>query len=293
MLRSDRTALWSGEKHRLEVWLANDTATAPTGWHLRYTVESEGRILSSGHSPAKAKSCAPVFQGYLGWQAPQVAARTEFTLRIGLFDADDRIVNDSATTFIVWPRRPAAPIRLSLAGTGGAAERLARELSAGQASDAPLVLADRLPATAPECETLWRRVAEGATLVLTELPAGRHRIGRDMIEVKPCGFAPYDFVSRATGHPLVAGFMTEDFRFWHDPAGDMISPLLSATFQAGGWTPILVSGEAGWGTPAVPALAAAERMFGRGRIIISLLALAGRTETNPAADVFARRLLLQ
>jgi hypothetical protein len=38
-------------------------------------------------------------------------------------------------------------------------------------------------------------------------------------------------------------------------------------------------------------LAAAEKTLGKGRIIVSLLSLAGRTCTNPVAHIFASRLL--
>ena len=291
MVRSDRFAFQAGEEHRLEVWLANDTATKPRGWHLRCTAEAAGRILASSRWTARPQACTPTFQGFLPWVAPTVSERTEVILRLGLFDTSDRIVNDSVTRFVVWPQVATTPPVIALSVTGGPAEQLARELDARIDAQAGLILADRLPASAYECEELWQRVTAGATLVLTELPVGQHQIGPDLIEVKPCGFAPYDFVSRATGHPLVVGFDRDDFRFWHEPAADTITPLLPATFQAPGWTPILLTGEAGWGTPALPALAAAEKTLGKGRIIVSLLSLAGRTCTNPVAHIFASRLL--
>jgi hypothetical protein len=291
MLRSDRHAFWSGEKTRFEIWLANDTDLAPKGWRLRYQLETDGKVLASGQCPARPAACAPAFQGHLPVSLPAVNQRRDFTLRIGLFNAAGKIVNDWSTTIAVWPRIPAAHPRINLLSTGGAAEHLTEELSAVIAEDAPVLLADRLPESASARTALWQQIRAGATLVLTELPAGVHRIARDHITVKPCGFAPYDFVSRATGHPAVAGFAPEDFRFWHDETTNRIEPLLPATFQAEGWTPILVTGEAGWGTPAGPALAAAERKLGHGRIVLSLVNLAGRTRTNPAADIFARRLL--
>lgn len=134
-------------------------------------------------------------------------------------------------------------------------------------------------------------MAAGATLVLSELPPASYPINKDVIEVKKCGFSPLDFASRATGHPVVAPFAGGDFRYWHDASADRITPLLPATFQAEGWTPILVSGEAGWGATPRPSLAAAELRHGKGIIRISLISLAGRTATNPAALLYARRLL--
>lgn len=291
MLRSDRRAFWSGEKTRFEIWLANETDLAPKDWRLRYQLESDGEILASGQCPARPAACAPAFQGFLPVTLPAVEQRTDVTLRIGLFTATGKIVNDWSTPVTIWPNLSARPPRVRLLSTGGAAEHLAEALSAVITEDAPVLLADRLPESAPARTALWQQVKAGATLVLTELPAGEHRIARDRITVKPCGFAPYDFVSRATGHPAVAGFQPEDFRFWHDASTHRIEPLLPATFQAPGWTPILLTGEVGWGAPAGPALAAAERRLGLGRVILSQVTLAGRTRTNPAADLFARRLL--
>lgn len=291
MVRSDRHAFWSGDNHRFELWLANDTPLQPDGWRLRYVLQQKGGTRASGAIRAQPQPNAPAFQGFLPWTAPVVAERTEFTLRVGLFDGQDRIVNDSSLAVTVWPSQTQALPAIDLVTTGGQAEALAGELDVRLDRNAPVLLADHLPADRREAQALVRRVKAGATLVLTELPAGEHRIGNEQVTVKPCGFAPYDFVSRATGHPAVAGFATEDFRFWHDAPSNRIEPLLFATFQAPDWTPILVSGEAGWGEPARPALAAAERSLGRGRIILSQVTLAGRTRTNPAAALFAHRLL--
>ncbi len=291
MLRSDRSAFWSGEKNRIEVWLANDTATQPRGWQLRYSVEADGQILSSGRCPARIETCAPTFQGKLSWVAPKVTQRTAVSVQLGLFDKEGHLVNDTITSYVVWPQTTVPKLQVALASTKGPAEQLAQDLDATMDPDSNVILADRLPSSAIARNLLWKRVKAGATLFLTELSPGLHRVGSEKIEVKPCGFAPYDFVSRATGHPLVDGFEPDDFRFWHDVASDTITPLLHATFQAPGWKPILLSGEAGWGEPDRPALAAAERPLGKGRIVVSLLSLTGRVQTNPAADIFVRRLL--
>jgi hypothetical protein len=106
---------------------------------------------------------------------------------------------------------------------------------------------------------------------------------------------PRHFVSRATGHPAVAAFQPDDFKFWHDPDHDRVTPLLetilTADDPAAGWRPVLTSGDGGWGTAWRPALACIERPYGAGRLIVCQVKLAGRTETNPVAALFARRLL--
>ncbi len=291
MWRSDRQAVFAGESLEAEVWLANDTAAVPRGWSLRYSLETAGHIVASGKSVARPKPCAPAFQGKVRWLAPRVAQRTEVILRLALFDTAGRIVNDSASRIVVWPTPPRFPSKVRLLAKSGPAEKLARELGGKLDPKAETLLTDHLPPSARACAELWQRVRDGATLVLTELPPGRHRIAGHTIDISPCGFAPCDFVSRASGHPAVEGFGPDDFRFWHDPGTDMIAPLLPVTFQAPGWTPILLTGEAGWGKTPRPALAAAEVKHGRGRIIVSQVSLAGRTRTNPAAAIYARGLL--
>ncbi len=79
-------------------------------------------------------------------------------------------------------------------------------------------------------------------------------------------------------------------RFWHDAAHDCAGPLLDNLLVAEGWTIILQSCQAGWHSKPKAAVACAEKSFGRGKIIICLVKLAGRTGTNPIAELFARRL---
>jgi hypothetical protein len=103
--------------------------------------------------------------------------------------------------------------------------------------------------------------------------------------------SPLHFVSRDTGHPLVSGFEPNDFRLWHSPADDCIAPLLDATFTGEGFCPVLTSGNTGGDGSWEPALAAAELPLGGGFLRVCQVKLARRTGTNPAAALFARRLL--
>ena len=134
-------------------------------------------------------------------------------------------------------------------------------------------------------------IRKGATAVFLGLPAGDYEIDGDEVKVMPCGMNARHFVSRATGHPLVAGFAPEDFRFWYDSAQGYVTPLLDTTFQAPGWKPILSSGNGDWSGGWIPALAAAEKECGVGVLRICQVALAVRIEGHPAALLFARRLL--
>ena len=97
------------------------------------------------------------------------------------------------------------------------------------------------------------------------------------------GTSGVQFVSRDTGHALVAGFEREDFKFWYDAQVDRPSPLLNASaFQSPGWQPVLLSGTN---------MVAAWKPDGKGAWGISQIRLSGRTTGNPVAEIFARRLL--
>lgn len=54
--------------------------------------------------------------------------------------------------------------------------------------------------------------------------------------------SPVHFASRKTGHPAVAEFEPEDIRYFYDAEEDMITPIVTHTFEADGFTPILVGG---------------------------------------------------
>lgn len=291
MLRSDRFAVTSGETFPVECWLANDTNDVAEGWTLRYQLERAGQTVATASTTARPLACAPAFQGTISVRAPAVAAREQMTLRLALCDENGTVINDHALTFTVWPRCTHRSPTVELVNRSGPSEQLLSGLGVASNEGADVLLADTWPADADARRRLLERVKAGATLVLSELKPGPYVIAGDTLEIKPCGFSPLDFVSRATGHPLVADFHPDDFRYWHDQAAGRITPLLPATFQAPGWTPILLTGEAGWGATPRPALAAAERRHGKGRIVVSQVSLAGRTATNPVAELFARRLL--
>ncbi len=77
--------------------------------------------------------------------------------------------------------------------------------------------------------------------IITDLEAGEHIIAGETVNVKECSMLPLHFVSRKTGHEIVAEFKEKDFSYWYDKEEDMITPLLYKTFTASGFTPILTS----------------------------------------------------
>ena len=168
---------------------------------------------------------------------------------------------------------------------------IARQLGVRAVKSANLYVVTDARRYAARRRAIEAAVERGATVVFLELPEGEHQIGGTPIKVERCGMESRHFVSRATGHPLVADFQPDDFRFWFDPAKDRPAPLLERLFIAPGWAPVLSTGNGGWGVAWQPALAAAELKRGAGCYRICQVRLADLQKTNPVAKLFASRLL--
>lgn len=293
-LRTDRFAYRTGESMRFECWVCNDTHATP-GAQLRYQLEVDGKVVFAQQAPACIEACRSTFQGFLEVKAPVVAERTRAVLRLALALPSGKIVHDTEATVDLFPaanRQDAVVARVAVVGTAkGKAAQLARELGLSQAKSGDLYLVDDMACFAKRRKEIESAVQAGATAVFLEIPAGEYAVGGSKITVQACGMGARHFVSRNTGHPLVAGFQPEDFRMWYSPAADRVVPLLETTLKAEDWLPVLTSGNGVWGGGWAPALAAAERRHGKGRFLICQVALAGRTTTNPVADLFARRLV--
>ncbi len=306
-IRTDRWAFTAGDAMRFEFWVCNDTHDVPAGATLRYQLEVGGKVVFAQQVKARVETCTSTFQGCLQLAAPAVAERTPATLRLALTDRAGRMLHDTAVDLTVFPVAPACreDVRVTvIGGRNGKAARLTRELGLkpvfgmtrrATSDSRHVIFLDDAGRFAARRAAIEAAVRTGATAVFLELPAGDYELAGDRITVEPCGMGPRHFVSRATGHPLVAGFEPEDFRLWHDPAADRIAPFLETCFRAEGWTPILATGSGGGNlaspTAWSPALAAAEKRDGAGCWRVCQVALAGRTATNPVAGLFARRLV--
>lgn len=294
--RTDRWAWSAGETFTGEIWICNDRNDAPKGMQVRYVIETDEGSIASGHAPVRVGALDSLPQGTLRFALPKVTERTNGRIRVGLFAPGAKTpVNETVEPFTIFPApdrtKTSSPICL-LDGGKSAAKRLLGEMKIPGAVRAPraddLIVASDAKAIAKALPA----VRAGATLLLLELPVGEHRIGDETVKVEVAGFSPRHFVSRASGHPLVAGFEPNDFRFWFDPSCDSASPLLDTLFHAENWTPILLTSQSGWGCKTSSAHACAEKTFGKGRVIICQTKLAGRTSTNPTAHLFSQRLLV-
>jgi hypothetical protein len=314
-IRADRTAFTPGDEMRFEFWVCNDTHEVPVGAQLRYQLELNGEVVFAQQAKARVEVCRSTFQGFLRQPAPVVKSRTAAVLRLALALPGGKIIHDTAVTVELFPLLPTpATQRVVIVGSAkGKAARLARQLGlapifsrtlnpeprlvrhSSQSDGGTLVLIDDMADFAKRRAEIEAAVKNGATAIFLEIPAGEHVIGGETITMESCGMGARHFVSRDTGHSLVAGFEPGDFRLWYDPATDRISPLLETCFRAEGWTPILTTGSGGGTLPSPtawsPALAAAEKRDGAGAWRICQVALAGRVAANPVAGMFARRMV--
>jgi hypothetical protein len=287
-IRADRTACFAGEPMQFELWVCNDTHEVPKHAQLRYQFEVDGKVVFAQQTRAQVKPCRSEFQGLLKLRAPDVASRTTATLRLALARRNGAVIHDTAIEVELFPT-PEKASALDAVVIGDAA--IANKLGVRPVKSADLYLVTDARRYAARRRAIESAVEQGATVVFLELPVGEHQIGGTTVKVEECGMNPRHFVSRATGHPLVADYRPQDFRFWYDPAQRRPSPLLHTLFTAPGWTPILSTGNGGWGGGWTPALAAAELLRGAGKYRICQVKLTDRVKTSPVARRFATALL--
>jgi hypothetical protein len=230
----------------------------------------------------------------------------ELEVRVGLKDRAGKTIHSNRQLVSVFPRPAAVPAtdrpRAVVVGAeGGPAATLCRGLGLREVSPAAakglgggvVFLVDDWAAYRRSARAVRAAAQAGATVVFLELPPGTYDpVGEPgaSVDVKRTGMGEFFFVSRSTGHALVTGFQTEDFKFWYDPKEDCAMPLIGAVLLAPGWSQILGSGVVSWGADGGPAQAAVERREGEGVIRICQVRLA-RMLVNPVAMLFARRLV--
>ena len=291
-IRTDRWKFTSGEVLPFEFWISNDTEQNTAKLTLRWQIEQDGKVIFSQQAPATVVAMQSTFQGFFSPKAPTVERRTKYSLRLALADGA-KILVDTSCAYEVFPSLAVPALAAVIAiGTGKAAQLLAETGVKAAVKNPSVILVDDYADYHRRRKSLDRAVARGARVVFLELPPGDYQIGGWVLRVEECIMCPREFVSRNTGHPLVAGFEPEDFKCWYDPEAAHFTPLLHTLFEAAGWSPILLNGNGVWkGAAWKQMLAAAELPSGEGSYIVCQIALAGRLKHNPTARIFVARLL--
>ncbi|MGH7979343.1 MAG: glycoside hydrolase family 2 TIM barrel-domain containing protein, partial [Limisphaerales bacterium] len=299
-LRTDRRAYFAGETVEMEAWVCNDRHNVPVGAQLRYQLEICGRILQSGRIAAKIPQCSSLAQGLIRFPLPQLAERVTATIRLALTDKSGKILFDTAQDIEAFPLLPKANARrlIIIGHRNGPAATLAKELrlacvrkGSPQATD--VIVVDDPAAFARQLSAVDAAVKAGATAVFLELPVGKHAVPGGELTVASGGMGHRHFVGCSTGHELVADFQPYDCCFWHDAKVGYPTPLLATVLDPAptGWTTILESGNGSWESDWKSVPAAVEKQVGQGTVRVCQVKLAHRSATNPAAAIFARRLL--
>ena len=117
---------------------------------------------------------------------------------------------------------------------------------------------------------------------ICNLPIGTHEIAGETVTVEPCPHTAVYFLSRKTGHPAVAEFEPNDFKYWYDAKLDRLTPITKNCFRAAGFTPILIC-NGDFDTR----LAVAEKYYEGKRYIVCMADL---RQENPVAKRFLKNL---
>lgn len=291
-IRTDRWKFASGEGMPFEFWVFNDTALETGDLTLRWQIERDGDVLFAQQTTAAVAPVSSTFQGFFTPIAPDVVQRTTYTVRLALADESTLIADTEIEIEVFPPIAADDELAVRVLGDTGTAARLADEVGAGLDPHARVVLVDDFDAYARDRTVLDDAAAAGARIVFLNLSAGEYHIGEDSVRIEALPMQPRQFVSRATGHPMIAGFQEEDFKFWFDPASDCVTPLLRTSIDAAGWDPVVITGRGEWmGRHWAPVPAVAERKVGVGAYVVCQLDLVGRTTHNPTAARFALRML--
>ena len=299
-LRSDRFSFRSGESMDLEAWICNDTAEVPDRPRLAYQLEIGGKVVQAGNATAEVPVHSADGQGVISFQMPSVQKRTRATARLALLDRQKKIHDHTALTVDIFPALLPLPRErvLVLGERNGGAADLVRQLGLqptfkGAAKSHKTILIDSPELYEQHSKEIDIAVRQGARAVFLTLPGGQHNIDEDTITIDKSGMGLRHFASRNTGHRLVRDFEVNDFKFWYDSSVGYVKPILGSVVTAPGWVPILMSGNGFWKGKWQPVGAAVEKSQGRGFYRICQVNLPHRIEGNPAAELFARRLLCE
>jgi hypothetical protein len=142
--------------------------------------------------------------------------------------------------------------------------------------------------------SLWSFAERGGTAVFLEQPADTvWHLGAGDITVKK--MTGREFISRKTGHPLVASFQPFDFSYWYDAQKDYIEFVATTYLDGSGLVPLLQTSDVVRpGDPAPQRTVrpvAAELRAGKGSVIISQLKATDRVAYEPVAAAYYQVLI--
>jgi hypothetical protein len=227
-------------------------------------------------------------------------------VRLGLKNPVGELIHDSEMEVEVFPAFDKDKNRgheIAIVGKqGGRAWKLAETLglmphlfSKGSDRDRTLaVFVDQVDAyEVTRLEVLRFARNGGRVLFLEQEPGIVWRLEGQEVVIKAIGGK--EFVSRKTGHPLVASFQPFDFSYWYDRGKDYIEYVATGFLEGANLIPILITGkdaQAGDPYPERKVLpVVGELRLGKGSLIFSQLNATARVEYEPVAAAFYQAIL--
>ena len=252
-LRSDRFSFFSGEKMKLEAWIASDEGPMDT---LNLMVQMGGKTIYSAELPASPE----LFQGFVEFVIPDTKKRTSITVFLGT-KKNDVQRHWTKETYSVWPKEEIHPLK---------------QISYEEYD------ADRVG--------IEERASAGDRIVLGPMTPGNYDVAGREITVTACGMSALYCVSRDTGHPFTKGLEPNDLSYLYDSALDRLSPIIEATFEGEGVIPVILSGNQDENGNWHRVLAMGEIPCGKGSIVLNQLLLENKYK-NPAVVRLANNIL--
>lgn len=297
-LRTDRNHFFSGEKTHIEMWLCNDLNTKPVNARILYQLEHNGKVISSGSSMADVPVNSAFFQGYFSLIAPVVKKRTTYQLRAEITNKNGESIDQAVIDIDIFPREGKLSTNKGIAFLGDGNKLtgyLKKALNIPDNMDwtnADVVWVSDFIQYTQHKKELESMAAAGKRIILYNIPVGEYEIGNTKVTVQKTAMGSYYFVSPETGSKMTRNMEPFDFNLWFDEKAGYITPFLDKIVIAKDWNTILETGNTNWVSDEGGAMAAGELKLGKGELIICQLDLNNRMMTNPTANIFIHRLLL-
>lgn len=299
-LRTDRFKLYGGELAEVEAWALNDTPDALNGYRCLVTLRSENETYDSFALALDIPAASSTYAGTVAFRVPEVHDRGALYLDAALVDAGGAIVNRERLTLeALEPHILFGEVPVSRVDENARYWLDLLALPSTDFADSDLVaqtIVASLAGYRQQRQAILARVRAGATAIV-QLTDG----GDDLIEIDDDLTIPVKtmngvtFLARNADAAITGDFRPDDFSFWYNANEDTIDHLATAYLDADELTPLLFSYQkpdffdrvSGW-KRRLPVVGIFP--YGRGQLVFSTLALAGRIGVNPILDRFLRRL---
>lgn len=297
-LRSDRKHFYAGEDINVEAWVCNDLNSVPQGCFLKYQLEKDGKVISSGNTKASVIVNSSNFQGYINTIAPKVTKRSTYILSASLFNKDGESVDQTVFNIDIFPiNNSVTKSKLAFINSNNSINAyLANHANTQITEDwkqADVVWISDFRLYEQHKNELEQMAHSGKRVVLYKVPVGEHNIGGTHVKVLNTSMGSYYFASPQTGHRFTKNAKPFDFRMWYDEKEEYIMPFLDKIVMADNWNAILSTGNTNWVEDHGKAAAVTELKLGKGEIIICELEVENKLTANPVAHYFINQILHQ